>query len=166
MSNAVPALPDKDRDFYQAYYLLQAQRQAQHETNRLAVSGFVLAASPAAVGLLAGTEEPTNALVSIVLVSVVVLNILAALYAQQSRYWVKVHQKRARWVLEKLAPELVGLHEAIRLEGRKKILAAKSGDGSFISDAVRSERLLITFHLVFIVGAAGFLAWALFSALA
>lgn len=151
-----PKLIDKERDFYQSYYLLQSQRQHQHETNRLTVSNFILAGSLAALGFTAGKEGLPGSVVVIVLVAVVLVNLLAVVYARQSRYWVKVHQARAGEVLQRLSPDLVAIEAKIGASSRTDIMKLPSGHGSFLFNAFRSERVQSEIHLILILGIVGF----------
>lgn len=152
-----PSVTDKQFDFYQAYYLLQVQRQNQHETNRLVVSNFVLVGSLAAVGFIAGGEKdlPAHVLI-IILVFVGAVNILAALYAKQSRYWVKLHQERARRVLRRISPAIAAMQAEVSKIDRKVLSKRKSGNGKVWFDAFRSERLQVAIHLVLVAGIIGY----------
>lgn len=148
-----PSVSDKQFDFYQAYYLLQVQRQNQHETNRLIVSNFVLAGSLAAVGFIAGGDKVLPDPVLLIILSFVgVLNFLAALYAQQSRYWVKVHQERAGRVLRRISPAVAAMQAEVGRIDRRVMMKRKSGNGDFWLDITRSQRLQVGIHLVLVLG--------------
>jgi hypothetical protein len=96
--------PEVDPGTLQAYYLLQYERMAQHETGRLQLSNFVVAASVVALGAAAAPTKNGPWLPIIVAAAVVVANVVANAYAVNSRRWVKVHQRRASFALAALSP--------------------------------------------------------------
>jgi hypothetical protein len=75
----------------------------------LQVSNYVVAASVVALGLLALPNEDLSGYYVAVPIAVAVVNVLAVLYARQSRKWVKLHQARAHTALAELAPGLASL---------------------------------------------------------
>lgn len=147
-------IKNKERDFYQAYYLLQSQRQSQHETNRLTVSNFILAGSLVALGLAFSSKYVSSFQLTVLLVAVVAVNLLAMLYAARSRTWVKVHQARANHALEALSEDLYNMQKGI---DPKKLMSERSGD-SWWFNWTRSDRVQTGFHVVLIL-AVGFAAF-------
>jgi len=99
-------LDPSEIETYRAYYQLQYQRIAQHESGRLQVSNFVVAASVVALGILALPIGNVCLAAYGVPLSVVAVNSFAIIYATRSRHWVKLHQARAAKVLERLSPSL------------------------------------------------------------
>jgi hypothetical protein len=113
---------DNEREFYQHYYLMQNQRQGQHETKSLTVSNFVLAGSLVGLGLIIGEEkiQPLHLLSILALIAIV--NLMAWIYIKRSRYWVRVHQERATWALARLSPNLLKMQAALDAESPKKLM--------------------------------------------
>lgn len=136
-TESVPRPDEKELDFYQAYYLVQVQRRANHETNRLAVSNFILAGSLVGIGLVAGKDPGPEQVLWPILIGICLVNVLAVLYIRRSRSWVKVHQERAGWALTVLSPTLK------EKQTRQK---ANSDRGSRRFELGRSELLQIGFH--------------------
>lgn len=137
----------EERDFYQAYYLVQIQRQSQHETNRLMVSNFIIAGSLAAIGLAVNSKTVSNFQLITLVSAVVVLNLLAALYAYRSRIWVKVHQARANHALKFLSKDLYKMQKGINPQK----LGIEPSGGSRLFNWTRGERVQSYFHFVIIL---------------
>ena len=110
------------------YCVSQYERAGRHETNRLAFSNYVIAASFVALGLIVSpavkqgsmgfSEAFSRAAVTI---TVAFANVFAIMYAFRSRYWVRIHLTRVRITLEYLSPDLVALQrEADKRAGRRE----------------------------------------------
>lgn len=149
--NCEHEIKNEERDFYQAYYLLQSQRQSQHETNRLTVSNFILAGSLVALGLAINSKYASGVQLMSLVISVVAVNLLAILYARRSRIWVKVHQTRANYALKALSMDLHNMQAGIDLEKLKKVRSGKSS----LFNLTRSEFVQIYFHVVVILAVVG-----------
>jgi len=115
-SSARPTRDEQDLQSARMYYTSQYERVGRHETNRLTFSNYVIAASFVALGLLAGSAsrqgflELPGSLPRATVTSVVALaNVFAIMFAFRSRYWVRIHLERVRFVLEYLSPDLVAL---------------------------------------------------------
>ena len=107
-----------DGETFRMYYTLQYTRIAQHENGRLQVSNYIVAASVVALGLLALPKSGLSRLYVAAPVAVAIVNLLAILYARQSRRWVKFHQARAHLALEQLSPALAALQERADSPGK------------------------------------------------
>ena len=94
-----------------AYYLLQYERVEHHETHRLEVSNYVIAASIVGLGFLGSSGDRSGAAWASVPVVIALINLLAILYAMRSRYWVDRHLRRAHMALRELSPRLVDLQK-------------------------------------------------------
>jgi hypothetical protein len=104
--------PSNEEEVLRAYYLLQYERVEHHETHRLEVSNYVIAASIVGLGFLGSSRSrPGVAWVSIPVV-IALINLLAILYAMRSWYWVDRHLGRAHMALQELSPQLVELQNA------------------------------------------------------
>lgn len=123
-----PARDEQDLQSARMYYVSQYERAGRHETNRLAFSSYVLAASFVALGLVASPAVKQGSLGfsevfsrAAVTTTVALANVFAILFAFRSRYWVRIHHIRVRSALEYLSPDLVTLqHEADKSAGRRK----------------------------------------------
>lgn len=126
-----------DRDSLRLYYSIQYQRIAQHENGRLQVGNFVVAASVVALGLLALPQGGVSAPIKFVPLAVAFVNFVAIIYSFRSRYWVKLHQGRAKAVLAELSPRLVQLQTGADRENSRP-----NSD----RDPLRSQLLLVYIH--------------------
>lgn len=143
-------LDEKEREFHQAYYLAQIQRQANHETNRLAVSSFIIAGSLVGIGFIVGKDPVPVPTLSFILGAIIAVNALAVLYIRRSRYWVKIHQERAGWALEALSPALAAKQKQQKYESKQ---------GSAFFKLLRSELVQIGFHLTIVASLLAVIAY-------
>jgi hypothetical protein len=90
---------------------LQYERVEHHETHRLEVSNYVIAASIVGLGFFGSSGGRTGAAWATVPVVIALINLLAILYAMRSRYWVDRHLGRAHMALRELSPLLVDLQK-------------------------------------------------------
>ncbi len=84
-----------------AYYLLQYERIAAHETARVQLTSLVVSGSVVALGALTVTHVDRPLLIG-VLVLVAMTNCLAVMHTWNGRRWVKIHQERARLTAKRL----------------------------------------------------------------
>jgi hypothetical protein len=140
-----------DVETLRMYYSMQYQRIAQHESGRLQVSNFVVAASVIALGLLVLPKKDVSWSTSVVPLAVTVVNTLAILYSRQARFWVKLHQARAEAVLTEMAPQLVSLQRTVDASKRRP-----NSD----KDPLRSQLLQSYIHItIALVGILIFVGW-------
>lgn len=124
-------LDPHDAETYRAYYLLQYERIAQHEGQRLQVSNFVVAGSVVGLGVVATDPSHLSTAAFFVPIAIVLVNALAIVYAWNSRKWVKFHQSRARAVLYRLSPSLWKFQSddfAIQLPGGEETVSKVDSD--------------------------------------
>jgi hypothetical protein len=103
--------PSNEKEVLRAYYLLQHERVEHHETHRLEVSNYVIAASIVGLGFLGSSRGRLGAAWAGFSVVIALINLLAILYAMRSRYWVDRHLNRAHAVLRELSQRLWDLQE-------------------------------------------------------
>jgi len=95
-------------DEWKDIYLLQYERIAQHENQRLAFSSLVIAVTTGALAWVTADKVVSNTFQMLVLVVLLVLiNYMAMLFVDKSRFWIKHHQARARKLLALGPPELI-----------------------------------------------------------
>jgi hypothetical protein len=107
--------PSNEEEVLRAYYLLQYERVEHHETHRLEVSNYVIAASIVGLGILGSSHGRSGAAWVSVPAVIALINLLAILYAMRSRYWVDCHLGRAHMALRELSPRLVELQSGTDL---------------------------------------------------
>lgn len=137
-----------ERSTWEIYYGIQYQRIAQQEGLRTQVSAAVIAASGVAFGV-AGLTRPAPWVVIPIMVAGVLANSLAALLANNSRRWVKVHQERAATALARMSPCLAKLNAEVNA---RMFVGQRARDRNA---RVRSDSLLIGIHLTLIALAIG-----------
>jgi UDP-N-acetylmuramyl pentapeptide phosphotransferase/UDP-N-acetylglucosamine-1-phosphate transferase len=94
-------------DDWKEIYKLQYERIAQHENQRLAFSSLVVAMTTGALAWVAAEKALPDAFQILVLVVLLVLiNYMAILFVDKSRFWIKHHQHRAKNLLA-LGPQAV-----------------------------------------------------------
>jgi hypothetical protein len=147
---ATSGMNHNEREFYQHYYLMQNQRQGQHEIKSLTVSNFVLAGSLVGLGLMIGEEKLQPLHLFSILALIAVVNVLAWLYIKRSRYWVRVHQERATWALKLLSPELHAMQQRMDDRSPKDLMKAPRGGARYFH-LTRPEYIQASFHLVIVV---------------
>lgn len=112
------AWPRNEEEALRFYYRLQYERVEHHETHRLEVSNYVIAASIVGLGFL-GSSRGRPAAWAGIPVAIALINLLAILYAMRSRYWVDRHLNRAHKARKELSQRLEGLQEKADDEFRK-----------------------------------------------
>jgi hypothetical protein len=150
----------EERELWQAYYLLQYQRMAQHENGRLQVSNYVVAASVVALGALSVPKEIPPLTASVVALAVILGNAFALVYAATARRWVKAHQERAGRVLARLSPTLAALQaEADVASGVRKATEADAPSQDKRNKSPWRSQLVITYLHVLLGGCAAAVLW-------
>lgn len=88
------------------YHRLQYDRIAQHENQRLTFTNVVLVVSSAV--FLFGTRIPevTSLQLTVLSILVVLINFAAIMFIDESRYWVKYHQNRAKFARKRFGSDL------------------------------------------------------------
>lgn len=95
-------------DDWKEIYKLQYERIAQHENQRLAFSSLVVAITTGALAWVAAEKTIPNAFQMLVLVVLLILiNYMAILFVDKSRFWIKHHQKRAKNLLALGPPAVI-----------------------------------------------------------
>jgi hypothetical protein len=92
--------PERDCEMLRLYWQVQWDRIGRLEDQRLQYSNFVIAASVVTIGLSVTAEGVRPWTLSLVAMSVMVANLLAALYSLQSEKWVQMHRRRSDLILE------------------------------------------------------------------
>ncbi|NHV09035.1 hypothetical protein G9X43_04055 [Cronobacter turicensis] len=102
------ANPLRDEDLhYIDLVKLQYERIAQHENQRLTFSTLVMALTTALLPILFIVEnKPGAAVIIYVCELLIIINAVAIVFISKSREWVKLHQERARYILNKYNPDL------------------------------------------------------------
>jgi len=103
--------PSNQEEVLRSYYRLQYERVEQHETHRLQVSNYVIAASIVGLGFLGSSRGRSGAAWAGFAVVIALINLLAILYTMRSRYWVDRHLNRAHMALHQLSQRLWDLQE-------------------------------------------------------
>jgi hypothetical protein len=92
------------------YWAQQQNRLAQHESGRYQFSSILIAGSLAAIGLIAGgTLTGPGKWASCL--AVVAVNILALALVMTELRWIKIHQSRAKAILNVMSPEIVAMQK-------------------------------------------------------
>lgn len=95
-------------DDWKEIYKLQYERIAQHENQRLAFSSLVIAITTGALAWIAAEKIIPNVFQMLVLVVLLVLiNYMAILFVDKSRFWIKHHQRRAENLLALGPPDVI-----------------------------------------------------------
>lgn len=117
-------LKERDHDgeaqleYVHMYYAHQYERMAKLEDQRLMITNIVISLSVLALSL-AVTSAQTLTLAGNVEIHVLILlaNSFAIAYVWRSQQYARVHQDRAKAVLERYAPELAQLDKAAPMPG-------------------------------------------------
>ncbi|MBN1449747.1 MAG: hypothetical protein JW963_01935 [Anaerolineales bacterium] len=103
-----------DADFVRMYYEHQYDTMTKHEDNRLAMTNYVLTVSALAFTFGYQNAAQISIITGIGLPTIIILvNIFAILYIERTADFMKVHQDRARAILEIYAPELKKINEKL-----------------------------------------------------
>lgn len=95
-------------DDWKEIYKLQYERIAQHENQRLAFSSLVVAITTGALAWVAAEKALPNAFqMAVLIVLLILINYMAILFVDKSRFWIKHHQNRAKNILALGPPALV-----------------------------------------------------------
>jgi len=95
-------------DDWKEIYKLQFERIAQHENQRLAFSSLVVAITTGALAWAASEKSVPSAYQTIVLMALLILiNYMAILFVDKSRFWIKHHQERAKKLLALGSPDVI-----------------------------------------------------------
>ncbi|EKY3117842.1 hypothetical protein SMY46_000561 [Cronobacter turicensis] len=102
------ANPLRDEDLhYMDFIKLQYERIAHHENQRLTFSSLVMALTTALLPVLFVVDnKPGTAVIIYVCALLIIINWIAIKFVSKSREWVKLHQGRARYILNKYNPDL------------------------------------------------------------
>ena len=93
----MPFGEESTKAFVIDYYKLQWERISHHEEHRLRFSSMISAGSIAGIGLIARFSGDMNHQHLIVACAVVACaNILAIIFTNKSRTWIKYHQNKAK----------------------------------------------------------------------
>lgn len=96
-------------------YELQYERIAQHENQRLAFSSLVIAITTGALAFISSESKPlSSSFQFLLLISLLLaINITAIVLISKSRYWIKLHQERAKQILIKFSPDISDIIDSI-----------------------------------------------------
>jgi len=109
-----PIVAQADREDLRMYHQLQYDRIAQHEQQRLSVSSFVVGFSILSFTIGFNDIRQLNLINGLFLPIIIsAANYFAAVYAEKARYFVKMHQDRAKEVRAMFAPELNQINSSV-----------------------------------------------------
>ncbi|EGT5761569.1 hypothetical protein AGJ18_09200 [Cronobacter sakazakii] len=100
--------PLRNEDLHYIDFIkLQYERIAHHENQRLTFSSLVMALTTALLpALFIIDNNPGTVLIIYVCALLIVINWVAIRFVSKSREWMKLHQGRARYILNKYNPDL------------------------------------------------------------
>src|SRR5690242_72443 len=93
----------RDPETWRAFYLLQFDRIAQHETSRLSASNFIVASSVVGLSLVV-KDASDRSLTGVVLLGFAIINLFALAWNYRSRQWVTLSRNKADVILRHLDP--------------------------------------------------------------
>ncbi|MDH0063388.1 hypothetical protein [Leclercia adecarboxylata] len=98
---------------------VQYERMAHHENQRFLFSSLVMTVTTTLLTILFAVDAKlTFKITTLASVLLIIINIFAILFIIKSRYWIKLHQGRARHIIEGYNPRLA--ESVYNDEGSKK----------------------------------------------
>lgn len=103
-------------EYVKMYYAHQYERMAKLEDQRLTITNIVISLSVLALGVAVSSSETLSLQANIEIhVLILLANLFALFFILRTRDYVRVHQQRAKKLLEQYAPELAELDKTVHL---------------------------------------------------